>query len=677
MLFIFLTLFSSCCLLIFGNILGLKRSLMVTLFLNFVSLCLATYQLLFILFSDSVILFSLNNWFELSFLSVKWGFYLDHLSAIMIVLVLFISFLVQVYSIEYMSHDPFLVKFMSYLSLFTFSMLFFVSSSNLVQMFLGWEAVGLCSYLLISFWNTRLKANKAALKAVFINRIGDCFFLAAIILIVINFGTADFDVLYLLLLSDSQFLASETSTGLDLYWFFNLLPLTFLSSINVFTIIAFFLFIAVCCKSAQFGFHTWLPDAMEGPTPVSALLHAATMVTAGIFLVLRCFIFFEQSEFVLTCLTVFGSITAFFSSTIGLVQNDLKKVIAYSTCSQLGYMLAICGLSFYNLSFFHLVNHAFFKALLFLSAGVVIHALRDEQDMRKMGGLFKAMPLTFVFFIVGSFSLIGLPFLSGFYSKDLILEYCYASFFFSIKSQFLAVLGTIAAFLTSLYSFKVIFLVFLTEPRMSKNLFLCIHEPTWFMMGPILVLSLFSILFGFFAKLVFADQGLDVFQDIFFFNNSFINCFIEQDLNFFVRLLPLLFTVLGFIVSVSIFYMFYFSFKAILKKKTLNFIFVFFFFKVFFFFSNKWYFDFVYNKIFLDFFLFFFYFGSTKSIDRGLLEVVGPFGLIRFFIELYKKKLNSHFFTKDLFLLGVLVSFFFFFELAFLFVSGICIYNFV
>lgn len=359
----------------------------------------------------------------------------------MIIVVTSISMLVHLYSTAYMSHDPYILRFMSYLSSFTFCMLLLVTSSNYVQLFIGWEGVGLCSYLLINFWFTRILANKAALKAMIVNRIADVFFILAILIIFLTFKTTDFKVVFTLV----PFISNE------LYVFLGYECL----KINI---IAFFLFIGAIGKSAQFGLHTWLPDAMEGPTPVSSLLHAATMVTAGVFLILRSSLIFEYSELALNLLVLIGGITALFAGIISISSYDIKKIIAYSTCSQLGYMFFICGLSNYPLAFFHLWNHAFFKALLFLSAGSLIHGFFDEQDMRRMGRLRDILPFTYICFIIGSLAIMGFPFLTGFYSKDLILEFAYSRYI--VNALFVYFLGLMAAVCTAIYSIRLLYFVF-------------------------------------------------------------------------------------------------------------------------------------------------------------------------------------------------------------------------
>jgi NADH-ubiquinone oxidoreductase chain 5 len=408
------------------------------------------------------------NWFDLGLLNNPLGFYYDELTACMLVVVTTISCLVHLYSTSYMDGDPHLPRFMSYLSLFTFFMLILISSNNFVQLFIGWEGVGLCSYLLINFWYTRIQANKAGIKAMLVNRVGDVGMILAMILIWLNFGSLEFC---------SVFSTSSLSSVSD----YNLL------------LICILLLVGAVGKSAQLGLHTWLPDAMEGPTPVSALIHAATMVTAGVFLIIRSSPLFEMSSSGLLLTTLIGSFTAFFAATVGLAQNDLKKVIAYSTCSQLGYMVMICGISSYSTGLFHLFNHAFFKALLFLSAGSIIHALLDEQDMRRMGAMKDLTPFSFAAIFVGSVSLMGLPFLTGFYSKDFILELAFDKYLLS----FALWLGLGAAFFTAYYSFRLVYFTFVEKPMSSKRTLQKAHEGHWNLITPLVVLLVGSLAIGY------------------------------------------------------------------------------------------------------------------------------------------------------------------------------------
>jgi len=401
----------------FGRFLGWGTCYMTTLSV-FSSLSLSLILLYDVISNGVVYKITLGSWIISDNLQIDWSFCFDSLTSIMLIVVTFISTLVHLYSTEYMEHDPHLPRFMSYLSLFTFFMLILITANNFLQMFVGWEGVGLSSYLLINFWFTRIQANKAAIKAMLVNRVGDFALLLAIFSIYFVFNTLDYDAVFGLvpLILEHKIVVGGT-----------VLP--------VVDIICILLFIGAMGKSAQLGLHTWLPDAMEGPTPVSALIHAATMVTAGVFLLARCSFLFEFSPIALNLIVFIGSATAFFASTTGLFQNDMKKVIAYSTCSQLGYMMFACGLSSYEVGVFHLSNHAFFKALLFLGAGSVIHAVADEQDMRKMGGLQKLLPFSYSIMLIGSLALMGFPFFNWILFKRyhfrscLCKVYCLGAFF--------------------------------------------------------------------------------------------------------------------------------------------------------------------------------------------------------------------------------------------------------
>jgi len=488
-LIVLLPLVSSCFAGVFGRKLGFKGSS------AFSSVCLSLVFLLSIMAFYEVsinaccVYIKLTTWVDSGTLNINWGFMFDSLTTTMCCIVSFVSFLVHLYSIEYMAHDPHLPRFMAYLSLFTFFMLVLVTADNFAQMFVGWEGVGLCSFLLINFWYTRVQANKAAIKAMIINRIGDFGLMIGILLIFVNYKTLDYATVFAL----TPLLQEKTTNFLN----FN---------INLLTLVSFFLFIGVIGKSAQLGLHTWLPDAMEGPTPVSALIHAATMVTAGVFLLGRCSPIYEFTENFLKYIVFLGSATSFFAATVGLLQNDLKKVIAYSTCSQLGYMIFVCGLSHYEVGVFHLANHAFFKALLFLGAGSVIHSLLDEQDMRKMGGLKNLLPFTYSTMVIGSLALVGFPFLTGFYSKDLILEIAFGKY--NYDGYFSYSLGTLSAFLTTFYSTRLLFLAFLSNPNGYKPVIENALESSYLISIVLGILAVPSVFIGFFLKTCLLDGGV-------------------------------------------------------------------------------------------------------------------------------------------------------------------------
>jgi proton-translocating NADH-quinone oxidoreductase chain L len=518
----------------------------------------------------------------------------------MLVIVTFISSLVHLYSTEYMENDPHLPRFMAYLSLFTFFMLILVTANNFLQMFVGWEGVGISSYLLINFWFTRIQANKAAIKAMLVNRIGDFFLLLGMFTIFVVFNTLDYDVVFSLVP-----LALNQKLIIGIY------------QINVIDLICIFLFLGAMGKSAQLGLHTWLPDAMEGPTPVSALIHAATMVTAGVFLVIRCSYIFEYSPLALSFVTIIGALTAFFAATTGLFQNDMKRVIAYSTCSQLGYMVFACGLSSYEVGIFHLSNHAFFKALLFLGAGSVIHAMSDEQDMRKMGGLKNLLPFTYAIMLIGSLALIGFPFLAGFYSKDVILEVSASTY--TVVGQFAFILGILAAFCTAFYSTRLLYLVFLANPNGNKNITLHAHEGSWRMTLPLFVLAILSVIVGYLSKDMFIGFGTHFWGTSIFINP---NNYTMTDIEFLgiqYKLLPLFVTLFGVYLAYFI-YTYKLSDYFLFKKST-------FAKSIFNFFNKKWYFDRIYNEHFVQNILSLSYHYFYQSIDRGLLEKIGPSGL--------------------------------------------------
>jgi NADH-quinone oxidoreductase subunit L len=392
----------------------------------------------------------LGNWITSGAMKIDWALRIDTLTVVMLVVVNTVSALVHLYSMGYMHEDPHRPRFFAYLSLFTFAMLMLVTADNLVQMFFGWEGVGLASYLLIGFWYEKPSANAAAIKAFVVNRVGDFGFALGIFLLFALTGSVAFDQIF----AAAPGVAKNDITLFGLH-------------INAMTAVCLLLFMGAMGKSAQFLLHTWLPDAMEGPTPVSALIHAATMVTAGVFMVARLSPLFEFSPTALSVVTIVGATTAFFAATVGLVQNDIKRVIAYSTCSQLGYMFVALGTGAYSLAIFHLFTHAFFKALLFLGAGSVIHAMHHEQDMRRMGGLYKHIPATFWMMTIGTLALTGFPLTAGFFSKDAIIEAAYASQRPGAIYAFLLVV--IAAGLTSFYSWRLVFMTFFGKERWNHD----------------------------------------------------------------------------------------------------------------------------------------------------------------------------------------------------------------
>lgn len=634
---------------LFGHLLGNGTCILTTLYL-FISFCLSISLFQDVVLNSSVLKLSISTWFFVDYLHITWCFCFDSLTCIMLLVVTFISFLVHLYSIEYMEKDPHLPRFMSYLSLFTFFMLLLITANNFLQMFVGWEGVGLSSYLLINFWFTRIQANKAAIKAMLVNRIGDFFLLLALLTMILVFNSLDYDVIFSLVplvLTSKLFFCLFEISAIDL--------------------ICLLLFFGAMGKSAQLFLHTWLPDAMEGPTPVSALIHAATMVTAGVFLLIRCSYFLEFSPFVLNLILVVGASTAFFASTTGLFQNDLKKVIAYSTCSQLGYMVFACGLSNYEVSLFHLVNHAFFKALLFLGAGSIIHAIADEQDMRKMGGLRKLLPFSYAIMLIGSLALIGFPFLAGFYSKDTILEIAYAKY--TLIGHFSYYLGSFAAFFTAFYSTRLLFLVFLVEPNGNKEVTLNAHEGSWKLVLPLCFLAFLSVLIGFILKDLFIGFGTSFWGAAIFILPSHYLLVDIEFISLTAKLAPLIVTLMGALLA---FFLYIFKLDRFFKLKQTR------FYKLIYNFLNKkWYFDKLYNTFLNQSVLDLGYFVTYQKIDRGLLELLGPTGIIGTLIGLGNslKKLQSgnlftylilfFFVNAFLYYLGLIFSF----SLSFLIVS--------
>lgn len=539
---------------------------------------------------------SLFTWIQVEFFEVNWGIQLDSLSLVMISVVTLVSFMVHIYSIGYMKGDPGVSRFMAYLSLFTFFMLVLVTAPNLLQMFFGWEGVGLCSYLLIGYWYDKETANAAAIKAFLVNRIGDVGFVLGLLTLFVTFGTLDFSTMFELMEAHQH----------DVF--------TFLSMpVHTLTLASILLFIGAMGKSAQIGLHTWLPDAMEGPTPVSALIHAATMVTAGVFLVVRLSPLLEYAIIAREFITVVGAATAFIAATIACVQNDIKRIIAYSTCSQLGYMFMAAGLSGYSASMFHLTTHAFFKALLFLGAGSVIHAMSDEQDIQKMGGIWKYIPVTYVIMWIGSLALAGIPFFAGFYSKDIIIEIDWVSQLPGSKIAFVS--AVVSALLTAFYSWRLLLLTFHGIPRADDATMSHIHESPLIMLGPLLILATGSLFSGY----TFYD--LFVGENTTFWGNAIF--VLPQDevikaahyVEGWVEWLPTFAAFLG----IGVAYLLYtFGEKwaqqlSLFFKRTYNFLY------------NKWYFDTLYNYLFvtpslkLGKFLW-------KEVDKEIIDGVGPNG---------------------------------------------------
>ena len=584
---------------LFGRYIGVKGSAFLattSIILTFLLSLVAFYECAIVGSSCTLTFFP---WFSCGILSCFWGFYFDSISTLMLLVVSGVSALVHLYSVEYMSHDPHQIRFMGYLSLFTFFMLLLVTADNFVIMFLGWEGIGLASFLLISFWSNRIQAGKSAIKAMLVNRVGDLGLVLAICSIFLTFKSLDYLVVFGL-----------TPCSIDntcSFFGFTLDRLTFISG---------FLFFGAVGKSAQVGLHIWLPDAMEGPTPVSALIHAATLVTAGVFLIIRCSILFENSHSILLLVTIVGSITAFFASSVGVVQNDFKRVIAYSTCSQLGYMVFSLGLSNYSVSLFHLANHAVFKALLFLSAGCIIHGLLDEQDLRKMGGLIRFFPLSYSTILIGSLALTGFPFLTGFYSKDVILELAFAEY--SFKSNFAYYLGSTAAFFTSFYSFRLVYLAFVNNSNSFKVYIQAAHDAPLLMCIPLIILSFGSIFWGYLSRDMIIGLGTPLFFNNLYFSPFSLTIVDSEFISAFFKNIPFIFTILGAVSATLIINSWGISKNDILDIKLTKL-----FRTIYTFLSKKWHFDQIINELITHKVMNFGYSISFQLIDKGSIEFFG------------------------------------------------------
>lgn len=575
----------------FGRKVGISGSHLITCGSVVITTLLSFLAFIEVGLSNTPVHIQLFRWLDSESLNVLWGFNFDSLTVSMLIPVLIVSSLVHVYSIGYMSHDPHNQRFFSYLSLFTFMMIILVTADNYLLMFVGWEGVGVCSYLLVSFWFTRIAANQSSISAFLTNRVGDCFLTIGMFAILWSFGNVDYSTVF---------------------------SITPLINNNLITLIGICLLIGAMAKSSQIGLHVWLPMAMEGPTPVSALIHAATMVTAGVYLLMRSSPLIEYSNTVLLLCLWIGAITTVFSSLIGLFQQDIKKVIAYSTMSQLGMMVVAIGVSSYNVALFHLVNHAFYKGLLFLGAGAVIHAVADNQDFRKYGGLKAFLPLSYSVMLIASLSLVAFPFMTGFYSKDFILESAYGQYHFS--SIVVYFISTIGAMFTTLYSVKVLYLTFLSNPNGPLMNYKHAHEGDIFMSMPLIILAIFSIFFGYFTKDIFIGLGSNFFSD----NSLFIHPSHEimLDTEFAV---PTLFKILPLILTISLSIL-SIIFSEYITKPLTYFKVSGFGYNVYSFFNQRFLIEMFYNKYITDLIL---KLGgqTTKVVDKGSIELIGPYGL--------------------------------------------------
>jgi len=603
---IFLPLLGSLISGFFGKKLGSRYCLILTSSFVSISAILSLfifYEVFLHNYSSNKLIF---NWINSGNFNVNWSISIDPLTSVMLVIVSLISSIIHIYSIGYMSHDPHKPRFMSYLSLFTFAMLTLITADNFLQLFFGWEGVGLCSYLLIGFWFKKPAANDAAIKAFIVNRVGDFGLAIGIFLIFLFYGTVNYNEVFL----QTPLLAQKQVILLGIEF-------------NLITLISLLLFVGAMGKSAQILLHTWLPDAMEGPTPVSALIHAATMVTAGVFLVVRCSPIFEYSQTSLNVVAVVGMITAFFAATVALVQNDIKKIIAYSTCSQLGYMFFAAGIGAYHVAIFHLFTHAFFKALLFLGSGCVIHSFKEEQDIRSMGGVWKKIPYTYTLMIIGTLALTGFPFLSGFYSKDAIIEFAYLKD--SSVGYYAVATGIFTALLTAMYSWRLIFKTFHGRYNNKKNNLSSIKESPLVMLIPSCLLAVGAILAGILFKEIFIGH------ETLFWDNSilFLQEFkLHHPPTWLLIITPLLVT-----GAIPIAYYLFVKNEKILKNFILSNE------KLYNFLLNKWYFDELYNLIFIEpikkIGLFFWRKGDIDTIDR-----YGPDGLSKLVKIISDKAVN-------------------------------------
>uniref|UniRef100_UPI0031F3497B NADH dehydrogenase subunit 5 n=1 Tax=Russula vinacea TaxID=517384 RepID=UPI0031F3497B len=577
-----------------GRKIGVTGSHIITCTCLILSSILATIAFYEVGLSSSPVIVNLFNWIDSEYMIISWEFLFDQLTVSMFIPVLYISSLIHIFSTDYMAEDPHNQRFFSYLSLFTFFMLILVSGANFFVMFVGWEGIGIVSYLLINFWFTRIQANKAAILALTMNRVGDMGLSIGYFALFALFGSLDYATI------------------------FSIVP--FMNETAI-TIIGLLLLTGAMAKSAQIPLHSWLPGSMEGPTPVSALIHAATLVTAGLYLLLRSSPLLEYSSTALLIITLTGATTAFFAATCGLVQNDLKRIIAFSTISQLGYMVMAVGLSQYNVALMHVVNHAFFKALLFLGAGAVIHSFSDQQDIRRLGGLIKFLPFTYTTMLVGSLSLLATPWLTGFYSKDLIIELAYGQYSFSGTYAF--ILGSITAGLTAFYSFRLICLVFLIVPNGPKQSYLNTHEANNKVIIPLFLLALFSIFFGFIFSDLFVGMASDFFSNAIFIKPNNISLIeAEFSLPLLIKLLPALLSFFG--ASLAIFL--YHISPTFIIDLTDNLIGQ----KFYTFFNGKYFLISIYNNYIINKGLELGY-SISKVLDRGIIEMVGPYGLSQTF----------------------------------------------
>ena len=595
---VFLPLIASIIVGFFGRAIGERGSQLITCGALLLAAVLGIFVFRDILATGEARVIPLASWIVAGGVDVAWSLRLDTLSGVMILVVTVVSSMVHVYSIGYMAHDPSIPRFMSYMSLFTFFMLALVTSDNFVQLFFGWEGVGLMSYLLVGFWYDRPSANAAAIKAFLVNRVGDFGFSLGIFAVFVIFGSLDFSTV---------FGAAPKAVGTTM---------EFLGwQVDSLSLACILLFIGAMGKSAQIPLHTWLPDAMEGPTPVSALIHAATMVTAGVFMVARLSPLFEYAPTALAVVGIIGGTTAMFAASIGMVQPDIKKVVAYSTCSQLGYMFAAAGVSAYGAAIFHLFTHAFFKGLLFLCCGSVIHAMDGEQDMRRMGGLYRKLPITYATMWIGALSLSAIPWFSGYYSKDTILDAAWASG--TAVGRYAWVLGTVGAFMTAFYISRVMFMTFHGESRADEETRHHQHESPWVMLIPLVVLAIGAAFFGFLGYDFFVgDERVDFWKSSILVLPQYNSLAAAEGIPLLVRYMPLAVALIG----IGIAYVFYILDPGLPVRLASQFR------ALYLFLLNKWYFDELYDWLFVRT-AFLTGNGLWKSGDGAVIDGLGPDGV--------------------------------------------------
>ncbi len=604
---------------LFGRKLGWKGSQLITIILLIITSILSIILFYEIAILNNVIYINLGNWINIDYLEIDWSLKFDALTTSMYLAVILVSLSVHIFSVGYMQNDPHLPRFFSYLSLFTYFMIILVTANNLLILFIGWEFIGICSYLLIGYWFTWSEANSSALSAILYNRFGDYALTVGYFIIINTFLSLNYDTIF---------------------------SLSYLINENIIFFIGICLLIGSSAKSAQLGLHAWLPQAMTGPTPVSALIHAATLVTAGCYLLIRMSPLIEYSNNLLLIIFWLGSLTALFAGLNGLFANDIKKIIAYSTMSQLGYIVAGIGCSIYIISLYHLINHAFFKAALFMSAGAVIHSMEDNQSIRKYGGLANLLPLSNIVILIASLSLMAFPYLSGFYSKELII--LSSRGYFTLEGNTIYLILNLAAMLTTFYSFKLYYYTFLSKPNFNFNLINNIHESNLFIAIPLILLSIFSIFSGYLLNDIFIGFGNNIFNDIIFIHpnhNSILDT--EFSINIFYKLLPLILTICSIILSYII-YELYININIIylinnsntgynnnkfnifnkVKYKFLKIYVI-----IYKFFNQKLYYDLIINQLLIFNVLYIGYI-YNKVLDRGSLEYIGPTGLYKLFMNI-------------------------------------------